>query len=102
MALVAFAGEGRRQDGTPKASDLFEATKVWTLHLRFTAERWAATEPEGGTNPFDKSALGLGLTRSHQMSPTVNPSGKGSSSSRTYWQKPVIQARPLMVGTAAG
>ena len=34
------------------------------------------------------------------MSPTVNPSGKGSSGSTTYWAKPVIQAVPLSLGAA--
>src|SRR5437763_16399558 len=37
-----------------------------------------------------------------QRSPTVKPSGKGSSASRTYWLMLVIQALPVMVGTTAG
>ena len=35
------------------------------------------------------------------MSPTVNPLGKGSSGSTTYWAKPVIHAVPARAGTAA-
>ena len=38
----------------------------------------------------------------YQMSPTVNPSGKGSDGSTEYWAIPVIQAVPLIVGTTAG
>ena len=30
-----------------KSSELFETQKVWTLHLKFTAARWAAMEPKG-------------------------------------------------------
>ena len=37
----------------------------------------------------------------HQMSPTVKPSGNGSSASTTYWAMPVIHARPVIVGTTA-
>jgi len=37
----------------------------------------------------------------YQMSPTVNPSGKGSVGSTTRVLKPVIQAWPLIVGTTA-
>jgi hypothetical protein len=28
-----------------KSSELFQPTKVWTIHLRFTAEQWQAMEP---------------------------------------------------------
>ncbi len=41
------------------------------------------------------------VAATHQMSPTVNPSGNGSSGSRTYCARPVIQAVPLSVGTTA-
>src|SRR5437016_1805049 len=34
-------------------------------------------------------------------SPTVNPSGNGSSASSTYWLMLVIQALPVIVGTTA-
>src|SRR5262249_55902056 len=44
-----------------RAADLFETTKVWTIHLRFTPERWAEMEPKGGAGPFDMSAFGLGM-----------------------------------------
>ncbi len=40
--------------------------------------------------------------RFYQMSPIVNPSGKGSDGSTEYWAIPVIQAVPLIVGTTAG
>ena len=36
-----------------------------------------------------------------QISPTVNPSGNGSSGSNTYCANPVIHACPEMVGTTA-
>jgi spore coat protein H len=29
-------------------SELFKETAVWDVHLKFTAEQWAAMEPEGG------------------------------------------------------
>ena len=36
-----------------KASDLFTTTKVWEIHLRFSAEEWAALEPkENRPGPF--------------------------------------------------
>ncbi len=38
---------------TPKeASDLFNTTNVWNIHLKFTADQWDAMEPAGGGNPF--------------------------------------------------
>src|SRR3989304_5735656 len=37
----------------------------------------------------------------YQMSPTVKPSGKGSSGSTTHEEKPVIQAVPVSSGTTA-
>jgi hypothetical protein len=30
------------------ATALFDASKVWTVHLTFTADQWAAMEPKGG------------------------------------------------------
>ena len=35
------------------------------------------------------------------MSPTVKPSGNGSSGSTTYWAKPVIHAVPVIAVTSA-
>ncbi|MDB6151945.1 MAG: hypothetical protein JWL90_398 [Chthoniobacteraceae bacterium] len=35
-----------------KSSDLLSAAKVWTLHLSFTADQWAAMEPVGGPAGF--------------------------------------------------
>jgi spore coat protein H len=33
------------------ADELFQTTKVWTVHLRFTLEEWTAMEPAGGGPP---------------------------------------------------
>ncbi len=58
----AFAGFWQRKDNLPrKTSDLFETTKVWTFHLRFTPEQWAAMEPASGGNLFDGSGFGVGM-----------------------------------------
>ena len=48
--LLAFAGTllaaGDEKPLQPaKASELFQTTKVWTIHLTFTPEQWAAMEP---------------------------------------------------------
>src|SRR4051812_45002820 len=32
------------------AGDLFDGTAVWTVHLTFTPEQWAAIEPKGGVD----------------------------------------------------
>src|SRR5262245_59635098 len=42
----------------------------------------------------------LGRQAGHR-SPTVKPSGNGSSASTTYWLMPLIHALPLSVGTTA-
>lgn len=34
------------QPAPQKAAELFERTKVWTVHLTFTADQWAAMEPK--------------------------------------------------------
>jgi spore coat protein H len=34
----------------PQAS-LYQTTKIWNIHLTFTAEQWAAIEPKGGGFP---------------------------------------------------
>lgn len=41
---AAFAGTGA--PATP--AELFDQTRVWTVHLTFTAEQWKAMEPAGG------------------------------------------------------
>jgi spore coat protein H len=59
FALLAYGGEGR--DGPPsRASDLFEATKVWTIHLKFTPEQWAKMEPKEQRRPTQRPAFGTG------------------------------------------
>src|ERR1700683_265524 len=50
---------------------------------------------------FFKPQVNALSTAAPQISPTVKPSGKGSSGSTTYWAKPVIHAVPLSVGTTA-
>lgn len=35
-----------------KADELFQTSKVWTVHLTFTAEQFAALEPKGGPQGF--------------------------------------------------
>ena len=35
-----------------KADELFQISKVWTIHLKFTAEQFAAMEPKGGPQGF--------------------------------------------------
>ena len=32
--------------GELTASDIFDPTMIWTIHLRFTADQWAAMEPK--------------------------------------------------------
>lgn len=45
----------------PKApADLYQTAKVWTLHLRFTADQWKAIEPPQGKNPFMSMSFGVG------------------------------------------
>lgn len=47
--MMTTAGAG----SPPGTSDeLFRPTKVWTLHLTFTPEQWAAMEPKGGPGLF--------------------------------------------------
>ncbi len=36
-----------------RPAELFQATNVWTVHLKFTPQQWKAIEPEGGgPGPF--------------------------------------------------
>lgn len=34
-----------------QSQDLFQTSKVWTVHLTFTAQQWGAMEPKGGEVP---------------------------------------------------
>ena len=70
LALVSPVGTARGAcpaemmagDGVPPdAAGLYETGKVWTIHLRFRPEQWAALEPKGGPNPFDMSSFGFGI-----------------------------------------
>lgn len=36
------------QPAPKSADDLFQTSRVWSVHLKFTAEDWAAMEPKGG------------------------------------------------------
>lgn len=45
-ALPAIAADPR----TP--SELYQPTKVWTIHLKIAADQWAAMEPKGGAGMF--------------------------------------------------
>jgi len=46
--VFTIAAEPAGLPGPRKASELFQETKVWTIHLTFTPEAWAAMEPKGG------------------------------------------------------
>jgi hypothetical protein len=47
IGLLAYGGEIRPDNDLPtRSSDLFIPTKVWTIHLRFTPDQWAAIEPK--------------------------------------------------------
>ena len=37
---------GSEETPSPKAKELFRTTKVWSVHLKFTPEEWAAMEPK--------------------------------------------------------
>lgn len=47
-----------------KAADLFQTGKVWSIHLQFKADQWAAIEPKGGGMPMmgmrGPGAFGIG------------------------------------------
>src|SRR4051812_26988794 len=45
LMLAVFA---QAASAPEKAGDLFQNTKVWTVHLKFTAAQWEAMEPKGG------------------------------------------------------
>lgn len=50
IAAISLAGSATAQTTTlPKtSSDLFKTTTIWKIHLKFTADQWAAMEPKGG------------------------------------------------------
>ncbi|MFN0102097.1 MAG: CotH kinase family protein [Bryobacteraceae bacterium] len=55
IALVLFAVGAVGAEPPKKAEELFQTAKVWTVHLKFTAEQWTAMEPKGepqGGFPF--------------------------------------------------
>ena len=44
-SLSLFAAESKAPDTTP---ELLDSSKVWSIHLTFTADQWQAMEPKGG------------------------------------------------------
>ncbi|MEW6156977.1 MAG: hypothetical protein AB1813_06055, partial [Verrucomicrobiota bacterium] len=44
--------EAKDPQDKDKAAELFQMTKVWTVHLTFTPEQWEAMEPKGGSGFF--------------------------------------------------
>ena len=44
-SLLLLAADTKAPD---TAQALFDASKVWTVHLSFTADQWEAMEPKGG------------------------------------------------------
>ena len=47
-SLSATRAEPSRKTAPRTASELFQLTNLWTVHLKFTAAQWKAMEPEGG------------------------------------------------------
>ncbi|MGC4054302.1 MAG: hypothetical protein QM757_34900 [Paludibaculum sp.] len=46
---VVLGLAGLAMAATPaKPEDVFQNARIWTVHLKFTAEQWAAIEPKGG------------------------------------------------------
>src|SRR5689334_11382535 len=49
VGMASECGSSAEPAGAPvKAADLYQLTKVWNIHLHFTAEQWQAMEPEQG------------------------------------------------------
>ena len=49
-------------------------TNIWTIHLKFTPERWEAMEPKGGRNPFGGGPPGGqqgGETGARSLAPAI-------------------------------
>ena len=86
LAVLIWAGDANltwvrgATAAVPKqASDLFNATNVWNLHLKFTPDQWEAMEPAGGGGFFG----GPGGPRPGQGGPPgdnlVRPGGRGGA-----------------------
>jgi len=53
-SLLAVGSSFASEAAPQRASELFTATNVWTVHLKFTAEQWEAMEPkDGGERSFN-------------------------------------------------
>lgn len=52
VSTFALAAEPTTRPVPSSASELFQETTVWTVHLKFTAEQWAAIEPKRPNVPF--------------------------------------------------
>lgn len=50
-AYALSRGEAVREQPPKTATELFDARKVWPVHLTFTAENWLAMDPDGGKPP---------------------------------------------------
>lgn len=74
LFLVCRAAELPRVTPDPSSpptldSDhLYNLTNVWTIHLEFRSDQWAAMEPKGGGNPFG-GGRGGGLNAARMLSP---------------------------------
>ena len=55
FALLLTAAEANKP-ATP--AQLFDATRIWDVHLTFTPEQWAAMEPKGGGMGFGGMGFG--------------------------------------------
>lgn len=52
-SLLVANSHTKPQSALPqKSSELFQPTKVWTVHLSFTAQAWEDMEPKGGNTGF--------------------------------------------------
>ena len=60
-------------DAPKKAADLFQTSKVWTVHLKFAPEQWAAIEPKGGGGMM----FGMRGPGGHPGGPGGGPPGGG-------------------------
>ena len=49
-ALLALASLGASAAEPARPADVFLGTNIWTVHLQFTPEQWAAMEPKGADN----------------------------------------------------
>jgi len=45
---AAAQGKSAKSDNALKPGDIFQATKIWDVHLTFTPEQWHAMEPKQG------------------------------------------------------